>query len=74
MAKKSTKELNLQDQLDEMRDIISSLLEDLDSAHTEIRYLDDFTRYKNLEKEYQYFRKNAHEEYKEDLPFPHLTL
>ena len=75
MAKvKDVKVQNLYAQLDEMRDLITSLLEDQEIDQSEIRYLSDFISYKKMDEEYRYFRENAHEEYEEDLPFPHLTL
>lgn len=75
MAKvENVKVQNLYAQLDEMRDLISSLLEDQEIGQTEIRYLSGFISYKKTDEEYRYFRENAHEEYEEDLPFPHLTL
>lgn len=57
-----------------MSDFISSLVEDCKQNETDLRYLNEFIRYKKLDEEYQYFRKNAHEEYEEDLPFSYLTL
>ncbi len=75
MAKrKAFKVQDLYSQLDEMRSIISDLMDDQDKALAEIRYLSEFITYKRLNEEYRYFRENAHEEYEEDLPFPHLTL
>ena len=75
MAKsKDIKIQKLYSQIDEMRDMISSLLEDQKIAYTELHYLSGFISYKKLDEEYGYFRKNAHEEHKEDLPFPYLTL
>ena len=57
-----------------MRDFIITLLDDQDTDHTELRYLNDFIRFKKMDEEYQYFRENAHEEQEENLPFPHFTL
>ena len=75
MAKnKVIKVQDLYDQLDEMRDLISDLLNDQEIDQTEIKYLSGFISYKKLDEEYLYFRENAHEEYEEDLPFPTLTL
>jgi hypothetical protein len=71
---KKTKYKNLLEHWSEMNDLISSLLEDTDRYKTDIHYLSEFLYYKKLEEEYLYFRKNAHEEYEEDMPFPHLTL
>ena len=75
MAKnKVIKVQDLYDQLDEMRDLISGLLNDQEIDQTEIKYLSGFISYKKLDEEYLYFRENAHEEYEKDLPFPTLTL
>jgi hypothetical protein len=71
---KKTKYRNLLEHCSEMNDLISSLLEDKDHHETDIHYLMGFLCYKKLEEEYLYFRKNAHEEYEEDMPFPHLVL
>ncbi len=66
--------LNLQERCSEMSDIISSLVEDNNYNETELRYLNEFIRYKNLDDEYRYFRENAHEDPETDLPFPYLKL
>jgi len=65
---------NLQDRCSEMSDLISSLVEDCNHSEADLRYLNEFIRYKKLDEEYQYFRENAREEYEEDMPFPYLTL
>ena len=75
MAKrKAFKVQDLYSQLDEMHSVISGLMDDQDKDLAEIRYLSEFISYKGLDEEYRYFCENAHEEYEEDLPFPHLTL
>lgn len=65
---------NLQERCSEMSDFISGLVEDCKQNEADLRYLNEFIRYKKLIDEYQYFRENAHEEYEEDLPFSYLTL
>ena len=65
---------NLQKRCSEMSDIISSLVEDNNYNETELRYLNEYIRYKKLDGEYRHFRENAHEEYETDSPFPYLTL
>lgn len=65
---------NLQERCSEMSDVISNLMDDINNATEEIRYLQEYISYKNLGEEFAYFRKNAYEEYDEDLPFPRLTL
>ena len=57
-----------------MNDFLLNLIEDEKCAREELRYLNDFVRYKKLDEEFRYFREHAHEEYEPDLPFPHLTL
>ena len=65
---------NLQERYEEMNDFLLNLIEDEKCAREELRYLNDFVRYKKLDEEFRYFREHAHEENEPDLPFPHLTL
>lgn len=65
---------SLQDRYDEMHEYLLELIEDHNHTLAELRYLSEFINYKNLEDEFQYFQRNAHEEYDEDLPFSRLTL
>lgn len=65
---------SLQDRYDEMHEYLLELIEDHNRTLAELRYLSEFINYKNLEDEFQYFQRNAHEEYDEDLPFSRLTL
>ena len=65
---------NLQIYCQEMREYVQDLEYELSQAHNELRYLHEFISYKKLNDEYQFFEKNAHEEYDDDLPFSHLTL
>ena len=75
MAKnKVIKVQSLNEQVDYMRDLITDLLKDQEIDREDIKYLSGFIIYKGLEEEYHYFRKNAHEEYEGDFPFPTLTL
>ena len=71
---KNYREQSLYDRIEEMNGIIVGMLDDQKIDREEIRYLYDFLTFKNLEEEYQYFRKNAHEVQDENLPFPRLTL
>lgn len=71
---KDFREVNLYEQIEEMHGFILSMLESQEIDRTEIRYLFDFLIYKDLEEEYQHFRKNAHEVQDEDKPFPRFTL
>jgi hypothetical protein len=65
---------NLQERYSEMSDFLSGLVEDCKQYEADLRYLNEFIRYKKLNDEYQYFRENAHEEYEENMPFSYLTL
>ena len=40
----------------------------------ELRYLEAFIEWKNLNEEFYHFKQNAYEKYDEDLPFSRLTL
>ena len=72
--KKQNAYQNVKERCTEMSDFISGLVEDCKQNETDLRYLNEFIRYKKLNDEYQYFRENAHEEYEEDMPFSYLTL
>ena len=76
MRKQSLQEqyTTLQRNCHEMSEHIQDLQDDLDHAYSELHFLYEFISYKNLENEFSYFQKNAHEEYYDDLPFPRLTL
>ena len=65
---------SLQERYDEMHEYLLELIENHNRTLAELRYHSEFINYKNLEDEFQYFQRNAHEEYDEDLPFSHLTL
>lgn len=64
----------LQELHGEMSDFLSNVLDEQQRDAEELRYLRDFIHYQELEEEYIYFRRNAHEEEDSDLPFPYLTL
>ncbi|MDD3041268.1 MAG: hypothetical protein PHO71_25820 [Bacteroides sp.] len=57
-----------------MSEHILSMQEDCKRSDLELQYLRDFISYKGLNKEFQYFRENSHEERSEDLPFSYFTL
>lgn len=59
---------------EEMNDFLSDVLDEQRRDSEELRYLKDFIHYQELEEEYLYFRRNAHEAEDSDLPFPYLTL
>ena len=58
----------------EMSLYIQELQNELNSMQGEMRYMNEFINYKDLNEEYQFFRKNAHDEHSPELPFPKLTL
>ena len=65
---------NLYENYEELSGFLRSTLDSLDSDMEEKRYLYDFIHYKELDDEYRYFRENAHEDTREDLPFPSFVL
>ena len=79
MAKnKVIKEQNLYkillERYEEMSDYLSELIDDNKRNVSELRYLEHFIHYKNLDDEFRYFKEHANEEHDEDLPFLYLTL
>ncbi len=58
----------------ELRDYIHELLDDQQTDREELEYLYAFIAHKELDEEYYFFRKHAHEEYSTDSPFPTLKL
>ena len=65
---------NLYENYEELSGFLISTLDRQYQDEEELRYLSEFIRYKGLDKEYTYFRENAHEVNMEDMPFPILTL
>ena len=57
-----------------MNDYLLDLIEDYRCAEEDLKYLNDFIHYKNLDEEFQYFRKHAHDDENSELPFPYLVL
>lgn len=72
MSKKQYR--SLQERYDEMNEYLLELIDEHNRTLEELRYKSEFIYYKNLEDEFLYFKRNAHEEYDEDLPFSRLTL
>lgn len=64
----------LRDRYDELSDITCSFARTCMEQGKELRYLSDFIRWMCLDRQYRIFRENAHEEYDEDMPFPHYTI
>ena len=64
--------------LNKQYQILSEYMQEVDEDNhmlaTELNYYASFVTWKKLNEDFAYFRKNAHEEYDENLPFPALTL
>ena len=65
---------NLYENYEELSGFLTSALDSQYRDMEEMRYLCEFIRYKDLDEEYKYFRENAHEVTRKDMPFPILTL
>ena len=65
---------NLYENYEELSGFLTSALDSQYRDMEEMRYLYEFIRYKDLDEEYAYFRENAHEVGRKDMPFPILTL
>lgn len=64
----------LHNNYEELLDHLHDLEKDQKLAHTELRYMNAFIKYKKLDDEFAFFREHAHEVHDEDQPFPTLTL
>ena len=53
---------HLLERYEEMNDYLLELIDDHDRAKEDIRYMNDFIHYKNLDEEFNYFKKHAHED------------
>lgn len=53
---------------------VQDILDDNERYINDIRYLEAFIKWKNLNEEFLYFKNNAYEKHNEDFPFPSLTL
>lgn len=65
---------NLYENYEELSGFLTSAIDSQYRDMEEMRYLCEFIRYKDLDEEYNYFRENAHEVTRKDMPFPILTL
>lgn len=65
---------HLLERYEEMNDYLLDLIDEHERAKEDMRYMNDFIHYKNLEEEFRYFRKHAHEDTDTELPFPYLVL
>ncbi|MCI7532067.1 MAG: hypothetical protein MSA59_04330, partial [Lachnobacterium sp.] len=75
MAKKYKKKYKrLEERYDILNEHMLDITDDNERYLNDLRYLEAFIDWKNLNEEFLYFKKNAYEKYDEDLPFSRLTL
>ena len=75
MAKKYKKKYKrLEERYDILNEHMLDIMDDNERYLNDLRYLEAFIDWKNLNEEFLYFKKNAYEKYDEDLPFSRLTL
>lgn len=75
MAKKYKKKYKrLEERYDILNEHMLDITDDNERYLNELRYLETFIEWKNLNEEFLYFKNNAYEMYDEDLPFSRLTL
>ena len=75
MAKKYKKKYNrLEERYDILNEHMLDITDDNERYLKNLRYLEAFIDWKNLNEEFLYFKNNAYEKYDEDLPFSRLTL
>ena len=75
MAKKyKKKNKRLEERYDILNEHMLDITDDNERYLNDLRYLEAFIDWKNLNEEFLYFRNNAYEKYDEDLPFSRLTL
>lgn len=75
MAKKYKKKYKrLEERYDILNEHMLDITDDNERYLNDLRYLESFIDWKNLNEEFLYFKKNAYEKYDEDLPFLRLTL
>ena len=75
MAKKYKKKYKrLEERYDILNKHMLDITDDNERYLKDLRYLEAFIDWKNLNEEFLYFKKNAYEKYDEDLPFSRLSL
>ena len=75
MAKKYKKKYKrLEERYDILNKHMLDITDDNERYLKNLRYLEAFIDWKNLNEEFLYFKNNAYEKYDEDLPFSRLTL
>lgn len=65
---------NLLERYEEMNEYLLGLMEESKRQEADLRYLNAFIHFKELDEEFRYFREHAHEEHDPELPFSYLTL
>ncbi len=75
MAKKYKKKYKrLEERYEILNEHMLDITDDNDRYLNELRYLEAFIEWKNLNEEFLCFKNNAYEKYDENLPFSRLTL
>lgn len=75
MAKKYKKKYKrLEERCEILNEHILDITDDNERYLNELRYLEAFIEWRNLNEEFLYFKNNAYEKYDENLPFSRLTL
>ena len=75
MAKKYKKKYKrLEERYEILKEHMLDITDDNERYLNELRYLEAFIEWRNLNEEFLYFKNNAYEKYNENLPFSRLTL
>lgn len=75
MAKKYKKKYKrLEERYEILKEHMLDITDDNERYLNELRYLESFIEWRNLNEEFLYFKNNAYEKYDENLPFSRLTL
>ena len=75
MAKKYKKKYKrLEERYEILKEHMLDITDDNERYLNELRYLEAFIEWRNLNEEFVYFKNNAYEKYDENLPFSRLTL
>ena len=64
----------VEERYDILNEHMLDITDDNERYLNDLRYLESFIDWKNLNEEFLYFKNNAYEKYDEDLPFSRLTL
>ena len=75
MAKKYKKKYKrLEERYEILNEHMLDITDDNERYLNELRYLEAFIEWRNLNEEFLYFKNKAYEKYDENLPFSRLTL